>query len=247
MKLKYAIVAPTLEYSSAGIVGLHLLTVHLKQLGFGSRVIVPTTGYHSPPADDEIVVYPDCYSGNMFNHDKVVRYLMMFAGYFGQDKDFPEDEYMYYYSPEFCLNNRNPENVLTIPMLNEDKFKFYDGERYGTCYLAIKYQDYFGLQPRILDFNLPFDCIRIDKVMDLGILFSKVKRMFTFDNSLINLEAAMAGVDVVYCYNEKFEKRFEYGTYFDYSDVRGSYAKMKNIYQCKQLPDFINRTQYRFK
>lgn len=249
--MNYVIVAPPFLSTSAGVFGLHLLKTHLETAGQTCRIIeLEGIGAFAPPnidypTNNDIVIIPDCFSGNVLKAKNVVRYLMMFAGYFGPhtDSNFSPTELMYYYSPEFLLNGRNPANILTIPMLNEIKFQYSNGPRSGSCYLAIKYQDYFGYKIE----GLPADCIRIDRTTDLGSLFKTVKKLITFDNSAINLEAALAGVEVEYRFNEKFEKPFIYGDYFDYSDVPASYAEQKRLYFSEQLPNFITRTQEHFK
>ncbi len=237
--MKYAIVAPERNSTSAGIEALHLLNEHLCALGEESRMVVLGKNY---PQKDEVVIYPDCVIGNPYRAQKVVRYLLMYAGYFGQDKTFPESEYLYYYMPDFIIPGVNEGNILTIPPIYDDRFPYSDKPRYGTCYLAIKYQDYFRLPP----FDLPPDCIRITKLHDLPALFSVIKKMITFDNSAINIEAAMAGVEVEYRFNEKFTGRFVIGDYFDWNDVRGSYQRMKEVYHGVHLPQFISRTKERF-
>ena len=237
----YVIVAPPANTTSAGITGLYKLDRDLRARGMQSRVITPGDGLQ--PAPDDIVVYPDCFSGNMFGAKNVVRMLFMWAGYFGQDKDFPESEYMYYYVPDYILNGRNPDNILTIPMIDEERFPYKPlDERSGSCYLAIKYQDYFGNQVT----GLPADCVRINKQMDIAQLFSEKKTLITFDNSAINTEAALAGMDVEYRYNPTFEKRYYWGKYWSYYDVPMSYALQKQLYRNTWLPQFIQRTQERF-
>lgn len=242
----YVIVVPEYVSNSAGIHGLYLLNEHLILHGPGSRVVVCGSPKWVPPTDDEITVYPDCFAGNYYNAKNVVRYLMMFAGYFGlhTDSDFPESEYMYYYTPEFCLSGRNPDNVLSIPMIKEDRFPYkHPSERSGSCCLAIKYNALVGPYFQ----NLPEDCIQMTKEMDLQELFSRVKKMYSYDNSAMNIEAALAGIEVEFRFNPRFEAPFSFGEYFDYKDIAGSYQKMKKLYWEKQLPEFIRRTQERFK
>lgn len=199
------------------------------------------------PLEDEIVIYPDCYPGNMFKSKKVVRFLLNYAGYFGQDKDFPKEEMMYYYSPELCLNGRDPENILSIPTINEEKFRYrpdFFKKRMGSCYLAIKYEDFFGY--KVDKKTLPPDCIGLTKNDNLEYMFQAFSRLITFDNSAINLEAAFAGVDVEFRFNQKFQTPFQFGSYFKWSDVHTSYDLLKRNYFTCQLPDFVNKTMERF-
>jgi len=231
--------APPKASTSAGVTALYLLGDHLS-----ARMVVQ--GHLYSPTDNEIVIYPDCVPGNPLNAKNVVRLLFMWAGYFGPptDSDFPESEYMYYYIPDYVLNGRNPDNILTIPMLKEDRFPFkHPSKREGSCYLAIKYCDYFGNH---VPADLPPDCTRITKSLDISELFSHKKTLITFDNSAINLEAALAGMNVEYRYNETFKDRYQWGRYWTYHDVILSYAKQKELYQTKWLPEFIERTQEHF-
>lgn len=238
---RYVIVAPEYVSTSAGIGALYRLHENLKVAGQKSRIVVPLGG--ETASNDEIVVYPDCYSGNPLNAKNVVRYLLMYAGYFGQDSDFPESEYMYYYSPDFVLNGRNPGNILSLPIVDEKKFKYQPEGRSGSCYLAVKYKNYFGYQPT----NLPPGCVEITNHMDLVKLFKTVKTLITFDNSAINLEAAFCGIDIEYRFNEKFEKPIGFGPGFDLNDPYRSYKEIMERYYDDQLPAFIKRTQEHFK
>lgn len=250
MKKPYIIIAPKVAPTSAGIKALYLLNDHLKEAGFKSRILV-LEAYKQfsmlpevADMNDSIVVYPDCYPGNPLGADNVVRYLLMYAGYFGlnTDTDFPESEYMYYYSPEFCIKDRNPDNVLSIPTVEERLFINHNSFRPYSCYLAIKYHDYFGYEVK----DVPEDCIRVTNTIYLPQLFKTCHTMYTYDNSSINLEAALAGVNVVYRYNEKFEERIGFGPYWDWNNISKSYGLLKENYKT-QLLQFIARTQLRFK
>ncbi len=237
----YAIATPGMAPASAGISGIHQMNADLLAYGCDSRLILRGESV----TDSEIVVYPDhTFDGNPSGANNVVRMLFMYAGYFGKWKDYPPEEYMYYYSPDFVFEGREPDNILTVPMINERRFPFIPQEdREGSCYLAVKFQDFFGKKP----FDLPNGCIRITKQMDLPELFSRIKTLVSFDNSAINIEAMMAGIDVRYRFNEHFEKPFRLSETFDLNNVRESYRELKRIYYEEQLPSFIKRTQEHFK
>lgn len=240
MKLKYAIVAPQFRMTSAGVRVLYKLNDHLNSLEQKSRIITLESGLK--PTEDEIVIYPDCYAGNIFEATKVVRFLLMHAGFFGQDRDFPENEMMYYYLPDYVLNNRNPENILTVPVLEEERFPArFSKDRSGTAYLALKYQDHFGLPV-----DVPEDAIRITRDTDIQELLGRVKKLITYDNSLINLEATLAGVEVEYRFNEKFPHQVSPFPGFDWSTPAVSYREWRLRYYTLQLPKFIQRTHDRF-
>ncbi len=224
----YLIVMPARVHTSAGICALHDFRSHL--VGFGCKVeTIVLPGGQDPitlrsmiTSIDEfsghIVIYPDCYTGNMLGAKNVVRLVFMYPGYFGQDADYPESEYLYYYSPNFILNGRNPDNILSVPCVD--------------------------MTPT----DLPADAIRITNAMNLPELFRNVKKLVTFDDSAINMEAEFFGLEVEYRFNEKFEKPIQFGprhpnAHKDY----WAYLVMKKEYYERQLPDFIQRTQERFK
>lgn len=239
--MNYVIVAPA-PTKSAGIMALHMLNHNLNAYGQTSRILTP--GYGRKPDDSEIVVYPDCWCGNMYRAKNVVRFLLMFAGYFGQDSDFDSTELMYYYCPDFIHNDRDPDNILSVPMIHEPHFPYKSPiERSGSCYLAVKYSEVFGNRVE----GLPRDCVEIKRnTQDLQELFSRVKTLHTFDNSAVNIEAGLCGIEIVWHLNRHTVKPFDFGEYFDWNDVRGSYATQKQFYYRRQLPDFIKRTQERF-
>lgn len=243
MHKPYIIVAPHAQFipTSAGIRGLYLFAEHLKQSGERATVVTPGQYHHEMPDNNHIVVYPDCFGGNIYGAKNVVRFLFMYAGYFGQDKDFPESEYMYYYLPDYILNGRNPDNICTVPMMLEERFPYKPPhERFGDCYLALKHHNYFGKQC----FGLHEGMLAIDRHMDLAELFSRVRTLYTFDNSLINMEAAFAGIDVVPMYSETFKELYRH---FDYKNPRESYGRLKALYFNEQLGQFISRTQEHFR
>lgn len=247
--MRYCILAPPKVQTSSGIMAQYYMNDHLIAAGQTSRVItLDHTGTVIPPDtvrsnDDEIVIIPDTFPGNIFGAKNVVRQLFMFAGYFGHQTTFPASEYIYYYTPEFCIEGREPENILTVPIIDESRFKYQPDGRSGTCHLIHKYSNIFGQVPT----NLPPDSVEITKSADIEELFRTKKTLITYDNSGINLEAAWCGMDIEYRLNPHFPKPFTFGDYFDYNDVRGSYMKLKEKYFTEQLPTFIARTQERFR
>ncbi len=238
--MKYIICAPEWTHRSAGICALYKLSDDLIRLGKKSRMV--TVSGYEPPFKKSIVVYPDTTNGNPLKSLNVVRYLLMHAGYFGNDTQFPDTELMYYHSKDFVLDSRSPHNILTIPITDESRFPYKAAGRSGTCYIARKYRDVFGHTVT----DLPQGCIEITDYTDLSALFSNVKTLITFDNTAINLEAALAGIDVEYRFNETFKERITPGDGFDWSNPIGSYKQLKEKYYDQQLPQFISNTQERF-
>ncbi len=239
--MQYAIGAPYPDPNSAGVSALYKLSRDLKEMGQRSR-IVNLTGYEKI-RDNEILVLPDTIIGNPMRAPRVIRYALMYPGYFGHDRNFPASELMYYHSPDFILDGRSPDNILTIPVSDEARFPYKTDGRSGTCYLARKYKNAFGYAPP----DRQTDWIEITHATDLGRLFGSVKRLVTYDNSAINLEAAMCGVTVDFRFNEAFIKPISLGSDFDWSCARESYMRLKERYRSQQLPEFISRTQEHFK
>ena len=241
-RMKYIICSPPLDMLSAGLIALQMLNPDIQTSGFESRIIPPWANIKA--MDDEIVIYPDTIRGNPFEAKNVVRYLLMEAGFFGDDKDFPESEMIFYYSSDFILNNRNPENILSIPTVKESRFPHKAEGRIGSCYLAKKYA---SIKKCSLP-ELPRDCIPITHLTNLEDLFSKVKTLITFDNSAINIEALLCGIEIDWRFNEYFKKPFTFGEFFSYepNKIHDSYKELKRRYIEDQLPHFIGATQARF-
>lgn len=248
MNRAYVIVAPTRVSTSAGVSALYKLNDDLVLRGYKSRVIsiseeqIDISKVTNPPTDDEIVLYPDCFIGNPFKAKRVIRFLFMNAGYFGHDKTFPNSEFMYYFAPEFIIESRNAENILTVPTIREERFPYHPYGRSGTCYLATKL-DYFQIP---VPDELPKDYTKITKNTDLEVLFATKQKLITYDNSAINLEAMMCGMEVEFRFNNKFPGLITFGGLFDYSKPRQSYAALKSRYYTLQLPFFVERTQRHF-
>jgi hypothetical protein len=239
--MNYVITAPPFVSTSAGVQAIYKLGRDLAERGFSTRML-PNIPCGGEVADDEIVIYHDTITGNPYKAKKVVRYLLMYAGYFGGDKDFPASEYMYYHSPDFVINDRDSENLLTIPMLKEERFPYRAPEcREGVCHLVTKYQGFFRKIPT----DIPLNSIRITTSTNLQCLFSWVKKLITYDESLINLEAAIAGIDVEHRFNEHYKKPIGFPG-IDFTNHVEGYKKLKERYYDIQLPQFIERTQKRF-
>ncbi len=239
--LSYAIVAPPHTHTSAGVQALYYLNTDLRAHGHRSRIVLISD--HAIIGDNEIIVYPDTVWGNPLGARRVVRYLLMTAGFFGHDTEFPASEMLYYHSKDFVLGERDKDNILTVPVTNEDRFQYRRDGREGSCYLARKYKEIFGHRPT----SLPEGCTEITHETDLEDLFSKKKTLITFDNSAINLEAALAGMSIEFRLNTTFESPISLGDDFDWNEPRASYKRLKERYLSLQLPSFITRTQWRFQ
>lgn len=237
--MRYVLTTPRLVSTSAGIRALYQLANDLRARGKEVRIIEDLRlGHKADP--DEIVIYPDCYNGNVLGSRRVVRCIFMYVGYFkGTDKDFDPSEMLFYYSPDMVHNGRDAGNILTIPMIDEARFP-YRTDRAGDCYLAIKYKGHFGETPWGVE-----GAEEVTKETDLAELFGRVRRLITFDNSAINIEAALAGIEVEYRFNRYFESRFAFEDW-DWNNVRGSYARQKQRYYEHQLPEFIRKVEERY-
>lgn len=238
--MDYVIGAPYPDPCSAGIAALYKLNTDLRNNGQRSRV-VNMTGYEKLRGN-ELLILPDTIIGNPLKAKRVVRYLLMTAGFFGHDRNFPESELLYYHSRDFIINGRNENNILTVPASDDLRFPYKKDGRSGSCYIARKYRNAFGYRPP----DLPKDCFEIDHTTDLKLLFARVETLITYDNTAINLEAALAGIKIDWRFNPAFEKPISIGDDFDWSNARESYIRLKERYYTQQLPDFIKRTQEHF-
>ena len=128
-------------------------------------------------------------------------------------------------------------------MIREERFKYNPDGRSGSCYIARKYEEIFGQRVS----NLPPDCVKITNGTDVEELFKTKKTLITYDYTSLFVEAKLCGMEVEYRFNPTFTGLFSFGDYWSWDDVRSSYEKQKEVYRTIQLPNFIKRTQEKFK
>ncbi|MFG1428742.1 hypothetical protein [Roseixanthobacter glucoisosaccharinicivorans] len=225
----YYIVAPRYTRMSAGIKCLHLLC-HMLNLrgeraffsptpladGIGTHpdLLTPLlteeiVDYHFEHGARPIVIYPEVVSGNPFDAETVVRYVLNFPGFLGGDTSFPPETIVFGYTSilaEFC---GAPDNVLFLPHVDTRIFSAADtGARAGTCYTAIKYKYVHGGEV----FGIPPDCIEITRdqpdshtIEELAALFRKSEVFYCFENTSLSLEATLCGCPTILMPNPFFE------------------------------------------
>jgi hypothetical protein len=240
---KYIIIAPEYDPKSAGVRVLYRLAADLARAGFSARCRFAVNDMLDDEKRNAIFIYPDTVSSNPYGARNVVRYLLMTAGFFGHDRDFPPSEYLYYYEKDFVLFGRDPDNILSVPLINPKRFEFKSpSRRQGSAYCAIKFQNKKGQKV----FDIPDDCERITYDTDLVELFGRIETLYMFDRTAIELEAQLAGIRIVHRFNEFHTHPFKIGDDWDVTDPWKSYERVESAYR-KQLNDFIARTQARFR
>ncbi|MFH1556200.1 MAG: hypothetical protein ABII76_15265 [Pseudomonadota bacterium] len=225
----YYIVAPRYTRMSAGIKCLHLLC-HMLNLRGERAFFSPTpladgidthpdlltpllteeiVDYHFQNGVRPIVIYPEVVSGNPFDAETVVRYVLNFPGFLGGDASFPPETIVFGYTSilaEFC---GAPDNVLFLPHVDTRIFNAAGtGARTGTCYTAIKYKYVHGGEI----FGVPAGSTEITRdqpnsqtVEDLARLFRRSDFFYCFENTSLCLEAMLCGCPTILMPNPFFQ------------------------------------------
>jgi len=148
-EIPYLIIAPDYRNSSAGVRALHKLCHYLNECG--SKAYVSTKKINPEwnekgltPVEakefakgDVIVVYPEVVSGNPYNGQTVVRYILNHPGFLGGDLEYPESEILFCYSDYLQRYVPDESRILTVPVI-EDFFKDENLERKGNCFFIGK-------------------------------------------------------------------------------------------------------------
>ena len=89
---------------------------------------------------DDVVVYPDEIYGNPLGAKNVVRWLLYYDRYVGDENAYGPNDQFFTYKPLFNNKERNPlTRLLYINHYNLDFYRQTNfGERSGTCYLVKK-------------------------------------------------------------------------------------------------------------
>lgn len=91
-------------------------------------------------SDDTIVVYPDIVYGNVLNAKKVVRYLLYFNAFKGDESAYDVDDLFFCYRDIFNDSELNPDvNTMCLQHFDFDLYRDYDqNPRNGCCYILRK-------------------------------------------------------------------------------------------------------------
>lgn len=108
---RFLIVTPNFTHRSAGVRALFRLCHHLNCTGYPSAVI-PIPGKsiddYSPwnvfgykgEIDNAVVIYPEIISGNPYDAEKVVRWVLNEPGLLGGEKYYADNEIVFVYDPQ---------------------------------------------------------------------------------------------------------------------------------------------------
>ncbi len=226
----FYIYVPSMAKRSAGVKVLLKLCRMLIEQGFEAFLIIPYSrtevisfegvdlpvlGILRAVSDEEngrnpIVIYPEIVMGNPMNAGTVVRYVLNWPGVLGGDASYDPGEIVYCYTKTLA-NSIPGAQVLHIPVV--DTSVFYDRKRekrFGSCFYAAKFRN-LGGSPA----GIPRDSVEIlrDGTLaqtpeEIAGLFSSCEVFYTFEDTLLSLEAALCGCPTVFVPNEIFEAPF---------------------------------------
>jgi hypothetical protein len=135
---RFLIVTPTFSHRSAGVRALFRLCHHLNRSGYPAAVI-PRPGHpivdyprwdvfgYQGPIDDAVVIYPEIVSGNPYQAERVVRWVLNDPGLLGGDTRYAETEVVFAYDPQKLgvVNSAvsrpiGPRRVLWVGVVDPD-------------------------------------------------------------------------------------------------------------------------------
>lgn len=251
----YIILAPSWNEKSAGVKALYQLCHDLRAYGQDAYMARTYSSANNPKLDnpftdkytpDAIVISPELFEGNVLNARKMVRYALNTVGFMGGPSDFPRTDMLYYFSKTFVHNNRDPENLLTPPLVDLDLFKDLNLPRFGACFVARKYKAHGGIVG-----NEAREWLELkdhdNTLKDIAKIFQTKNYFVCYENTYMMFEAVMAGCHVAPILNEHFKEvcKFEYVDFEHETAAVAAikYAKQTEHYYKNQLPEFIYRTQ----
>ena len=164
-----------------------------------------------------IFVYPEVTSGNPLGALSIVRYVLGLPGVLGGTKEFHNTELIVGY--DYSLTSVvKAELTLRINVLDRSVFNYkVVSERPFTCFYAGKFKSLNGVP-----FGLPSNSIEIHRSGplaqtpdEIAYLFSRSSVFYTFEPTLMTVEAAMCGCPFKFIPNHIFESSYnaddEYG------------------------------------
>lgn len=214
MKKSFIIYTPPYDEGSAGIVALHRLAFELKLRqenvfihvthdpfgrgnGYNKDWKIPTLQY-----PDAIAVYPEITHGNPLGCNTVARIIMHIPGYWGGPITFGNDvlwAYSDYWNKRANLNLPK-ERILTIPVINIDKFPCYGTNRHKRYIYRGKGKQ--PIDPRVKGEDLKSGSgTFVEKLNEAEILYS-------YDNvTALSMIALLCGCPVVLIPDPLFSRR----------------------------------------
>lgn len=129
-------------------------------------------------SDDTIVVYPDIVYGNVLNAKKVVRYLLYFNAFKGDESAYDVDDLFFCYRDIFNDSELNPDvNTMCLQHFDFELYRDYaKTPRSGCCYILRKGKDRSDV-PDKLDGPIIDDWSETEKVR----AFNNYKTCYIYD------------------------------------------------------------------
>ena len=127
---------------------------------------------------DTIVVYPDTYYGNILNASKVVRWLLYFNRFPGDENAYGKNDLFFCFREKFNDYSLNPDcrelrlNSFDLQLYKRTNF----GERHGVCYVVRKGKDRKDL-PTSFDGPVIDSWAEAEKVK----VFNRCERCYLYD------------------------------------------------------------------
>lgn len=222
----YYIVAPHYVQTSAGIRCLHILCHWLNRLGERAYMVISggdglretcldlqtpvltmdLVDYHYQQGLRPIVVYPEVISGNPFDAEAVVRWVLNFPGLLGGDSAYPEGDMVMAFSKILADAVDKDVPILHVPVINQDVFNMGEARpRSGAAFYAAKFKHVHNG----VVFNLPKGAIEITRDRrdsqtpeEIAEIFRSVETFYCFENTALAIEAVLCGCPAVFMPNE---------------------------------------------
>jgi len=215
------IYAPGWRDSSAGIKVLHMLCHRLNSLGIPCWLVIQNNrprnnclnpklktpmltkdirDHHFKSKLLPIVVYPETIINNPLNAKFVVRYILNYAEAFGKKTRKKQiDTYQYCYSLDLTADFPNAE-VIWLPGFELSEIPINHGGEISLLY-AGKYRSLIGSPPILKNRKDLVEIFRSGPKKqtraEVMHLLSKAKCLYLYENSMLSLEARLAGVPVI--------------------------------------------------
>lgn len=141
--------------------------------------------------DDTIVVYPDVVYGNPMHAQKVVRYMLYYNRFPGDNAWYQKSDLFFSYREQFNDSKLNPTcRILQIFSFDSDLYKRTNfGKRHGNCYFIRKGSDRTDL-PQKFDGPVLDTLKETEKVR----ILNQCERCYSYDTqSFYSIIASLCG------------------------------------------------------
>ena len=228
--LIFYIQAPGYTPYSGGIIACHILCHELNQLGYQTYIASPVvsetlwtpiltnkiTRAHEKARRRPIAIYPEIYTGNDLNCDRVIRYLLNRPGVFSvADPDVTsafwqspsrKSEFHIHYAEEFRVPHLNSV-LLHTPIVDESIFFEEAGaKREGFLVYSYRREVHDAMVP---DWARPYTLISMASArspQELANLYRRSRGLIVFERTGARMEAAMCGCPTVAIPGEGFRQ-----------------------------------------